>query len=403
MRMPKKYPSPQQRPALLTGLRELKMARSAHAFVRGSTVRFYEWLAAADQRLPQGPPVWICGDCHVSNMGPVADADGHVDVQVRDFDQTVVGNPAHDLIRLGLSLAMAARGSDLPGVVTAKMMEQLILGYEQALSATPGKSRTIRKRPESVQLVMKRAMRRKWRHLAAERIEGIEPNIPLSKNFWPISGTERKALKALMSTEELRVLVTSLSHRGDKDNVEMLDAAFWVKGCSSLGLLRYAVLLRVGNSKDPENSLCLVDIKEAARAAAPRTEMVAMPRGNAQRIVQGATALSPNLGARMRCGSFMGKAVFLRELLPQDLKLDIERLSQTEAMGVAGYLGNVVGRAHARQIDDDARVRWLGELKRNRSKSLDAPSWLWRSVVELVKEHEAGYLEHCRRFARVGA
>ncbi len=401
--MPKKYPSPQQRPALLTGLRELKMARSAHAFVRGSTARFYEWLAAADQQLPQGPPVWICGDCHVSNIGPVADADGHVDVQVRDFDQTVVGNPAHDLVRLGLSLAMAARGSDLPGVVTAKMMEQLIQGYEQALSARPGESRTIRKRPETVQLVMKRAMRRKWKHLAAERIEGIEPNIPLSKNFWPISGAERKALKALMSTEELRLLVTSLSHRGDKDEVEMLDAAFWVKGCSSLGLLRYAVLLRVGDSKDPESSLCLIDIKEAAKAAAPRTNKVAMPRGNAQRIVQGATALSPNLGSRMRSDSFMGKAVFLRELLPQDLKLDIDRLSQNEAMDVAGYLGNVVGRAHVRQMDDDARVRWLDELKRNRSKSLDAPSWLWRSVVELVREHEGGYLEHCRRFANVEA
>jgi uncharacterized protein (DUF2252 family) len=32
------------------------------------------------------------------------------------MDQTVIGNPARDLIRLGLSLATAARGSDLPGI-----------------------------------------------------------------------------------------------------------------------------------------------------------------------------------------------------------------------------------------------------------------------------------------------
>ncbi len=401
--MPKKYPSPRQRPALLTELRELKMAKSAHAYVRGSTIRFYRWLAAADRQLPQGPEMWICGDCHVSNMGPVADAEGHVDVQIRDFDQAVIGNPAHDLIRLGLSLAMAARGSDLPGIVTARMMEQLVLGYEQALSGKPGRARTLRKRPDSIQLVVKRAMRRKWKHLAAERIEGIEPDIPLSKNYWPIAAAERRALKALMAGEELRALVTSLSHRDDDDEVEMLDAAFWVKGCSSLGLLRYAVLLRVGKSKGPESGLCLIDIKEAAKAAAPRAEKIAMPHGNAQRIVQGATVLSPHLGERMRPGTFMGKAVFLRELLPQDLKIDIERLSQDEAMDVAGYLGNVVGCAHARQLDDDARRRWLGELKRNRSKSLDAPSWLWRSVVDLVREHEGGYLEHCRRFANIEA
>jgi uncharacterized protein (DUF2252 family) len=48
-------------------------------------------------------------------MGPLADAKGRVDIQIRDLDQTVIGNPAHDLIRLGLSLASAARGSDLPG------------------------------------------------------------------------------------------------------------------------------------------------------------------------------------------------------------------------------------------------------------------------------------------------
>jgi len=51
-----------------------------------------------------------------------------VKIEIRDLDQTVVGNPAHDLIRLGLSLATAIRGSDLPGVTTALMLEQMIDG-----------------------------------------------------------------------------------------------------------------------------------------------------------------------------------------------------------------------------------------------------------------------------------
>ncbi len=57
--------------------------------------------------VPTGPALWICGDRHVGNLGPVADRKGRVDVQIRDLDQTVIGNPVHDLIRLGLSLAMA--------------------------------------------------------------------------------------------------------------------------------------------------------------------------------------------------------------------------------------------------------------------------------------------------------
>ena len=116
--------------------RDLKMARSTHAYVRGNTAKFYEWLAKSRSaaRLPAGPAIWICGDCHLSNLGPVADARGRVDVQIRDLDQSVIGNPAHDLIRLGLSLAAAARGSDLPGVTTARMMEEMVEGYGHAMA-----------------------------------------------------------------------------------------------------------------------------------------------------------------------------------------------------------------------------------------------------------------------------
>jgi uncharacterized protein (DUF2252 family) len=126
--------NPDGRQRMLTQTRNLKMAQSAHAYVRGSTVEFYEWLESTSRgRLPEGPSVWICGDCHVGNLGPLADAKGHVLIQIRDLDQTVIGNPAHDLIRLGLSLASAARGCELPGVTTAWILEELVAGYQSTL------------------------------------------------------------------------------------------------------------------------------------------------------------------------------------------------------------------------------------------------------------------------------
>src|SRR3984957_11594337 len=132
-----RFPAPRQRHPMLLARRSLKMARSAHAYVRGNTLQFYQWLKAGRHRdIPAGPPVWICGDCHVGNLGPVASAAGEVSIEIRDLDQTVIGNPAHDLIRLALSLATAARGSGLPGVTTAHMMEHLIDGYSAALSPT---------------------------------------------------------------------------------------------------------------------------------------------------------------------------------------------------------------------------------------------------------------------------
>ena len=402
--MAKYTTGPVARSDVLAAERNRKMAASAHAYVRGSTVHFYEWLeASARPVLPEGPSVWICGDCHVGNLGPVASTDGALAIQVRDLDQTVIGNPAHDVIRLGLSLAMAARGSDLPGVTTAHMLERMVHGYEDAFrpQAQGETLDAASSMPKTVRQVMRAAAGRSWKHLADERIEGVEPVIPLGKRFWPLRKAERKAAEALFATPEVKRLATSLRRRDEHSAVRVLDAAYWRKGCSSLGRLRLAVLVAVGEGRDERH--CLMDVKEAIAAAAPRSTHADMPRDNAERVVTGARNLSPFLGDRMLAGRVLGKAVFLRELLPQDLKLEIEHLTRDEAMGVAEFLAHVVGRGHARQLDDGRRAEWLAELGRSRSKSLDAPSWLWNSVVDLVASHEAAYLQHCRRWAMTDA
>src|ERR1019366_5007643 len=71
---------PSQRQSVLDQRRGLKMAVSAHAYVRGNTLKFYEWLEFLERgTLPEGPAIWICGDCHVGNLGPGASAEGKVE------------------------------------------------------------------------------------------------------------------------------------------------------------------------------------------------------------------------------------------------------------------------------------------------------------------------------------
>jgi uncharacterized protein (DUF2252 family) len=389
---------PEERQTILAKTRNLKMARSAHAYVRGSTIKFYEWLEDSSRtKLPEGPPVWICGDCHLGNLGPLADAKGRVAIQIRDLDQTVIGNPAHDLIRLGLSLASAARGSDLPGVMTAGILQELIAGYRSALSGEFKTDRDKSNRPKSMQALLTQATRRRWRHLAEERLDTVKPTIPLGKRFWALTPEERKALSQMFASDVVGPTLTALRGGAKGDAIELLDAAYWLKGCSSLGRLRYAALLRIGSGKN--SSVCLVDVKEAAPTAAPKAPKIEMPRDNAVRVVTGAKALSPNLGERMVAARLLDKAIVVRELMPQDLKIEIDRLSRQQAMELARYLAGVVGRAHGRQMTPSERRVWRSDLAKNHKASLDAPSWLWASVVELLALHEAAYLDHCRRFA----
>jgi uncharacterized protein (DUF2252 family) len=252
------FPAPEERAAALKARRQMKVARSAHAYVRGNTKNFYEWLeGSVGKSVPEGPPIWICGDCHAGNIGPIASAKGTVAIQIRDLDQTVVGNPAHDL-------------------------------------------------------------------------------------------------------------------------------------------LRCAALVSVGGKK---GELCLIDIKEAVPALAPRSPVVEMPNCHAERVVKGAWSLSPALGDRMLAAKVLEHPVFVRELLPQDLKFDVADLTCEEAMRLARFLAMVVGKAHARQMDEPARTSWQTELSGHRCRTLDAPSWLWASVVDLLATHEKAYLEHCRRYA----
>jgi hypothetical protein len=190
--------------------------------------KFYDWLISkTGVRIPEGPPVWICGDCHLGNLGPVANVKGQVEIAIRDLDQTVIGNPAHDLMRLARSLATAARGSDLPGVTTALALEQMILGYDEALAHPARAYRDFPRMPKPLRRILKPAMKREWRHLAEERIEDVKPRIPLGECFWSVSRKEKDEIERLFQTKEARQLVTALHGRDE-------DAKIQCRGCSLL-------------------------------------------------------------------------------------------------------------------------------------------------------------------------
>ena len=242
--------------------------------------------------------------------------------------------------------------------------------------------------------VRREALGRGWHHLASERLGDVAPKIPLGKKFWELDKDERWELGVLLDTPAVKRLILTLNKRTDRAKVNLLDAAYWMKGCSSLGKLRYAALVNLtGERKD---KLSLVDVKEAVASAAPVAEGAAVPNDHAERVVAGAKALSPNLGDRMAAGMLSEQPVVIRELMPQDLKLEMEQFTRREAITAARYLAGVVGKAHGRQMDVGSRHAWTRELGERHPSDLAAPSWLWSTVVALLVRHEGAYLEHCR-------
>jgi uncharacterized protein (DUF2252 family) len=50
-------------------------------------------------------------------------------------------------------------------------------------------------------------------------------------------------------------------------------------------------------------------------------------------------------------------------------------------------------------MDPSTRREFASSFIQRKAAPLNAPSWLWSSVVELASAHESAYLEHCRRYA----
>ena len=73
--------------------------------------------------------------------------------------------------------------------------------------------------------------------------------LALGSRFWRLTKSEHDAIDELFAAPSLRRLSTALLARDDDAPLEVLDAAYWMKGCSSLGLRRYAVRLGIGMGK----------------------------------------------------------------------------------------------------------------------------------------------------------
>ena len=173
---------------------------------------------------------------------------------------------------------------------------------------------------------------------------GKKPKFPFGNRFLPLVNEEREAVETFLDKERVRQLVTSLDSRNDDASIRMLDAAYWVKGCSSLGFWRCAALVEVIGHGQRRGGYSLLDIKEAVATVATARESEPLPEHQGERVVRGAQALSPTLGARMLSGTVAGHAVFVRELMPQDLKLELE-ISVRVLHKLAGMLAQ---QAHER-------------------------------------------------------
>lgn len=115
-----------------------KMSANPFAFYRGSTILFYQDLAAEnDQQFIDAKTsrVWIQGDLHAQNFGTYMDAQGMLVFDVNDFDESFVAPYTWDLKRLAASLALIGYQKALSDEDIMQLIKTTVTAYVKQVDA----------------------------------------------------------------------------------------------------------------------------------------------------------------------------------------------------------------------------------------------------------------------------
>jgi uncharacterized protein (DUF2252 family) len=356
------------------------------ALLRGGAQLFYEILAA--DRDPVGnsrASGWIVGDAHLENFGafrPAAPADERLPRQksvfdLNDFDQAVEGPWRWDVLRLTTSLILAGRELGVDGPTVLNLAEKLIDSHVATAFEGAGPPPT----PAPVAALVTRVATRSKQELLGERTAVAlgKRRFVRGARYRDVPGDLVQAVPGALATYLSRL---AAHERPTPEQLELVDVAFRVAGTGSLGALRLAVLTR---GKGGVDGGWIFDLKEQSLPAAAPLLGPAAAAG-AERVARASVACLERPPLMLATTELAGLSLLVRRLAPQEDKLKLQRLERADLAPLAGYLGWLLGKAHARGAAPSTRLEpW----------SSDERADVLARAVALAGLHEAVYLELC--------
>ena len=237
-------------------LKYQQMAENAFRFFRGTCHLYYEDLGGS-KSLPAYPVSWVCGDLHLENFGTYKGDNRLVYFDVNDFDEGLLAPVDWEVSRIVASIFVGFESLGIKKKEAEGMAEYFLGVYSKTLAK--GKAKYLEHQTANgiVRIFLEKVATRKQKELIRQRTEdGRNDSLRLrldKTRFFPIDKTLRKDLMAHLGQWMTQYPLL-------KGRYQVLDACFRIAGTGSLGIKRYAFLLR--NNKDPKKHL-LIDMKQA--------------------------------------------------------------------------------------------------------------------------------------------
>jgi uncharacterized protein (DUF2252 family) len=297
------------------------MARDPFVFFRGTAHLFWEdWESMGGKTLDHAPLAWCCGDLHLENFGSYRGDNGLAYFDLNDFDEAALAPATRDTVRFLTSACLAAQSLGLTIPTVRRLEASFLDGYAEALGR--GKARWIERSIATgwIRDLLRSVENRTQRELLEERtiVRGDRRRLRIDeKRTFTLTAAERRRVAQSIAKFAAR--------QSESRFYRVLDVVGRIAGTGSLGVPRYAVLIRGDGAGDER----ILDVK-AARPSALAIHLKPLlarrqpsKRNQAERVIevqQRMQAIPPDLLSTLTIGA---TPFVVRELQPMADRLDL--------------------------------------------------------------------------------
>ena len=294
-----------------------RMSENQFSFFRGACHLFYEDLSK-ENRLPDSPLTWICGDLHFENFGSYKGDNRLVYFDLNDFNEALLAPASWEIVRMTTSILIAF---DHIGEKDAqKRVEFFLQIYSSVLSK--GKAKYIEPRLAKgiVRKFLKEVSQRREKTLIKERTTKKNGKLCFRTDNMHLLRLDKDLKKKLI--EHAGAWITE--HHKDYN---CLDVVFRIAGTGSIGIKRYLFLLEHTKNK----SYLLTDMKEANSSCLEKYVLIKQPSWNseAERMVSVQNYMQNICPALLSTSNFDGSSYVIKELQPSEDKINIHKLENS--------------------------------------------------------------------------
>jgi uncharacterized protein (DUF2252 family) len=287
------------------------MKENLFRFYRGTDHIFYEDLSQADG-FPDSPASWISGDLHLENFGTYKSDNRQVYFDLNDFDEAILAPSLWEIVRMTTSIFIAFDTLKIEETKALRMARLFLKTIGEKFAA--GKPCYIERNTAKgiVKEFLRAVNKRKQQDILSRKTV-------VKKNKLQILLNDPKHLK--LDKDLKKELARHIKHwlKTDEDspyNYKVIDAVFRLAGTGSIGMKRYAVLLK--SSNEIGEKYLLVDMKQSVISSLAPFVTFQQPdwKNEADRIVTIQERMQNRAPALLSTSQFKGDHYVMQEMQP---------------------------------------------------------------------------------------